>query len=239
MTAKKRKHRRKTRIKSVVKAILIFLFAITSSIFFVSLKKKSLMYLERDFYFVSVASSKKSSDLETKSELLKNLGGASVIYNKNGVYYLVANVYLDLSSAEEIKSNLSKYFRETEVLTVKVKAISKKDRKALSQNKQALKFLYDLSFEFSDLQIGFLLGDVSEGNLISNMVKHRLNIEKTKTNLIKDTKHSETIEGFCDLFSTQISNFLSGLTTSKSKQNYVCNFFVSFYINFIEMYECL
>lgn len=239
VTRKKSKNRRKSIIKSVIKVILIFLFVIISSAIFIRQKRKTLMYLEREFYFVSVASSKKSSNLETKAELLKNLGGASVIYNKDGVYYLIANVYLDLSSAEEIKTNLLNYFNESEILTIKTKSVSKKNRKILRENKDAVKYLYDLSFVFQNLQMGYLSGTVSDGKLISSMVKYRLELEKLKDNIIINCETCENLRAFYDLFSGQIANFLNELTISSSRQNYVCNYFVGFYINYIEMYDCL
>lgn len=240
LTHKKLKNRRKNKIKSVITTILVFLFAIVSSGVLISIKKKNLVFDEREIYFISVASSKKESELETKSELLKNLGGANIIYNRNGTYYLVANSYLKLADAEEIKNNLISYFPECMVLKVKTKAVSKKAKKVIkgSDVEKIIRTLYELSKDFQNLQMGYLSGGIAESGLISSMVKYRLELENL--NKISSVESEElTIVGFCEMFSLQMSNFLTNFVLSKSKQNYVCNYFVGFYINFIEMYDCL
>lgn len=240
MTRNKLKYSTKTKIKSVIKVIFIFLFAISSSAVLIVIKKKNLLFDEREIYFVSVASSKKESELETKSELLKNLGGANVIYNKDNNFYLIANVYLDLSDAEEIKSNLSAYFPESQVLKIKTKAVTRGNKKEIKSTsaEDAFRYIYKLSKSFQDLQMGYLAGTIKESELISTVVKNRLDLE----NLSKVNAESELaklIVGFGEMFCLQMSNFLTNFSITKSKQNYVCNYFVGFYINFIEMYDCL
>lgn len=241
VTPRRLKNKRKNMIKSVVSLILIFLFVISSSAFLISIRKNNLVFDEMDIYFVCVASSKKESELETKSELLKNLGGANVIYNKSGVFYLVANVYLKLSEAEEIKTNLLSYFPESQVLKLKTKAVTRKVKKKIKSSKEEtlLRYLFKLSKNFRNLHIGYLSGEIGESALISTLVKNRLELEK----LCEDKTASEEFEllvlSFGNLFSLQLSNFLTGLSLAGAKQNYVCNYFVGFYVNFIEMYDCL
>lgn len=240
VTRNKLKNSTKTKIKSVIKVILIFLFAISSSAVLIVIKKKNLLFDEREIYFVSVASSKKESELETKSELLKNLGGANVIYNKEGAFYLIANVYLDLSDAEEIKSNLSAYFPESQVLKIKTKAVTRGNKKEIKSTsaEDVFRYIYKLSKSFQDLQMGYLAGAIKESELISSIVKNRLELENlTKVNA--ESELAKLIVGFGEMFCLQMSNFLTNYSITKSKQNYVCNYFVGFYINFIEMYDCL
>lgn len=240
MTRNKLKNSTKTKIKSVIKVILIFLFAISSSAVLIVIKKKNLLFDEREIYFVSVASSKKESELETKSELLKNLGGANVIYNKDNTFYLIANVYLDLSDAEEIKSNLSAYFPESQVLKIKTKAVTRGNKKEIKSTsaEDVFRYIYKLSKSFQDLQMAYLSGTIKESELISTVVKNRLDLENlSKVNV--ESELAKLIVGFGEMFCLQMSNFLTNFSITKSKQNYVCNYFVGFYINFIEMYDCL
>ncbi len=240
VTRNKLKNSTKTKIKSVIKVILIFLFAISSSAVLIVIKKKNLLFDEREIYFVSVASSKKESELETKSELLKNLGGANVIYNKDNTFYLIANVYLDLSDAEEIKSNLSAYFPESQVLKIKTKAVTRGNKKEIKSTsaEDVFRYIYKLSKSFQDLQMAYLSGTIKESELISTVVKNRLDLENlSKVNV--ESELAKLIVGFGEMFCLQMSNFLTNFSITKSKQNYVCNYFVGFYINFIEMYDCL
>ena len=94
MTYHKYKNKRKSKIKSMITTILILLFAIVSCAVLVSEKKKLRAFDERIFYFVSAGSSKNISLLDDKKELLKNLGGANVLFEQD--------------SEDEIKGNISK-----------------------------------------------------------------------------------------------------------------------------------
>lgn len=241
VTDKKLKNKRKSKLKSAINLILIFLFAFISSAVLIVVKKKNLAFDEREIYFVSVASSKKESELATKSELLKNLGGSNLIYHRNNSFFLIANVYLNLADAEEIKANLISYFPETEVLKVKTKAVSKKSRKEIkgSEFEKMIKYLFKLSKQFQNIQMGYLSGKMNEGELVSSLVRSRLELEKLAFSCTEQGEAGSVIKGFVEIFTLQMSNFLTGFSISGSKQNYVCNYFVGFYMNFIEMYDCL
>ena len=230
------------RIKSIVSSILILLFAFVSSVVLIVEKKKYKAYDERIFYFVSVASNKNSKLLEEKKELLKNLGGANVVISHKGISHLIASCYLDLESANEIKDNMLEYFPETEILKMRIKRVSTKGIKAVKSivgGDEFVKFLFKLSNEFEELQMGYLTGKLSEGQFLSALIDKKINLEKTMGNIDKSSDLAQKIVGFGEIMLLSLSNFLNGLTIARHKQNYVCNYFVGFYLNYVELFECL
>lgn len=242
VSSNKLKKNKKVKVKSVISTILIFLFAIISTAILIGEKRKLIIYEERSFYFVCVGTSKKESSFETKKELLKNLGGANVVYNYGGNYNLVASVYLDLESATEIKNNLSTYFDDVSILIVKNKAVSKKNIKKIKKNeecKKFMKFIFRLSSDFQELQLNYLAGNITESKFLSGVVEKRLSLEKINSQIIGEDEISQHLRGFGELFLLQITNFLSGFSISGSKQNYICNYFVGFFINYVQMFDSL
>lgn len=242
MTYHNGKKNRKGKMKSIVSTILIFLFAFVSSAFLVVEKRKYKQYDERIFYFVSVASSKTVKLLEDKKELLKNLGGANVVYLKKGISHLIASCYLDQVSALEIQDNLKTHFPETEILKIKIERVKAKGIKAVKSivgADELLKCLYKISNEYQTIQMKYLSGEMSEGQFLSAMIDKKLTLESAMKNMDNSTELAQKILGFCEVMSLSLTNFLSGLTIAKHKQNYVCNYFVGFYMNYVELFECL
>lgn len=232
----------KTRIKSVISTILIILFAICSSAFLIVLKKKNLIYEERVIYVISVASSKKEKDLNSSSELLKNLGGANVIYKFQDEYHLIANVYLDFQSAEEVKNEINTYFLNAQILKLKIKKVSRKTKNQIKNNyelERVVRYLYSLINEFQELQFGFLSGSLTQGKFFSEMVQVRLKISDFIKNNKVDNEISGIIYSHLDIILYKLTNFLTGFELSGSKQNYICNYFVGFYLNYIELFNSL
>ena len=242
MTYHKLKKKRNNRIKSIVSSILILLFAIISSVVLISEKRKLRPYDERVFYFVSAGSSRTISLLEDKKELLKNLGGANVVYTYKGQSHLIASVYLDQESADEIKSNFVEYFPEVGVLKIKSKRVSTKGIKVIKEISGAEEFiknLYKISTDFQELQMKYLSGEFSESDFLSDMVEKKIKFEKLLSNVEANNELAEKIISFGEIMSLQMTSFLSGLTISKNKQNFVCNYFVGFYLNYVELFDCL
>ena len=242
MTSAKHKKSSIKRIKSVIHTILVFLFAIISTAILISVKKKNLMFEERIFYLVSAASEGKESLLEPQKELLKNLGAANVVYKKNDRYHLISSVYFDLDSAEEIKKNLSNYFSDVKILKVKSKKLSRKSIKNIRLSvgsERLVKTLYRYTNNFQELHMNLLAGKCSESQFLNEMVRKKLEMEKLNTQIEINGEYAERIQGFGEMFALKITSFLSGLDVSRAKQNYICNYFVGFYLDFLEFYESL
>ena len=242
MTYHNGRKRQVGKIKSIVSTILIFVFAFVSSAILVIEKKKYKQYDERIFYFVSVASSKTTKLLDDKKELLKNLGGANVVMVKNGVSHLIASCYLDQVSAFEIKDNLKSHFPEVEVLKIRLERVSVKGIKVVKSiigGDELLKCLYKISIDYQTVQMKYLTGEMSEGQFLSAMIEKKIALEKSMEYVDETSELAQKILGFCEVMVLSLTNFLSGLTIAKHKQNYVCNYFVGFYMNYVELFECL
>ena len=242
MTSKKTTNNKSKRIKSVIQTILVFLFAIISTAVLITVKKKNLMFEERIFYLVSVASEGREALLDPQKELLKNLGASNVVYKKNDSYHLIASVYLDLESAEEIKGNLSTYFADVKILKIKSKKIKRKSIKnirASVDSEKLVKTLYRYTNEFQNLHMNYLSGKCSESQFLNDMVRRKLELEKLNGQIEQKNDYAGKIQGFGEIFALKLTIFLSGLDVSRSKQNYICNYFVGFYLDFLEFYDSL
>lgn len=232
----------KPRVKSVVSTILVFLFAIVSSAILIVVKKKNLMYEERIFYLVSATSENRETLLEPKKELLKNLGSANIVYRQGDKCHLVVGVYFDSESAEEIKGNLLKYFSEAQVLKVKSKKITRKSIKKIKESLECEKFikkLFALSKDFQVLLMDYLSGTSTDSKFIESLVNAKLELGKIVESIQSSENYHEKIKERGNLFISKMTNFLIGLDVSRSKQNYICNYFVSFYVDFLEFYDSL
>lgn len=242
VTSKNIRKSNKRKIKSTISAILILLCATISSIALICARKKYLVYDERCLYFVSATSSKKEKQLSVHQELFKNLGGANVVYKHEQNYYLIAGVYLDLGSAEEIKNNLSAYFSESEVLKIKTKKVNVSLRKMIKKGKgseEFVRFIYSLPKKYQEIQMNYLAGKITDGEFLSKLVRIRLNLNEMVENIEVLNEISEKLAGFGVLYLMKMTSFLNGFEISQNKQNYISNYFVSFYINYEEMFNSL
>ena len=242
VTSSRRKNKSKRKLNSAFATILIFLLAIISMAFLIHLKKKNIVFEGQIFYFVSAESSKNASILEQKKELLGNLGGASVIFFDGSQYNLIANVYLDLSSANEIEANLAAYYSNVKTIKVKTNKMKYAVIKKIKSNSLACKtltFMYDFCGSFYEKQMYFLSGKISETEFLTNMVSKRLEIDRICKEIKNDDSFLQEIQNYVELFYMQITNFLNNYYLSKSKQTYLLEFWVEFVINYVEFYNSL
>ena len=242
VTYLKQRNNKRRVIKSIVSTILIFLFAIISSAILISVRRKTLMYEERVFYLVCAAREEKETLLDGKKELLKNLGAGNVIFKEKDKFYLVANVYLDIAFAEEIKDNLNGYFPDAWILRLKAKKIEINKIKKIKDNiivEQFLKYMYQLSSKFQNLHMEYLVGRCEESEFIRYMLTTKLDLEKFASQMNMDGEFYGKFKEYASLVSLKLSNFLLGVDVARSKRNYVCNYFVSFYLDYIEFYASL
>lgn len=206
------------------------------------MKKKNLIFEPQYFYFVSADSSKKQSVLEKEKDFLKNIGGAAVVYLNKNNYYLIANTYLDLNDANEIKSNLTENFKNAEVLKITTKNVSKQSQREINNSlelKSFFWFLYDFKKEFETHAINFYLGVLSESEFISKIISNNLKFDEFRDKIGGDGGVFIAAKEYAGLFSLQFSSFLNNFYLAKNKQNYVSSYYVGFVINYLELYECL
>ena len=87
--------------------------------------------------------------------------------------------------------------------------------------------------------MGYLSGEISESEFISEMVDRKIRLEKERLNIENVNDLAETIISRGELINLKLTSFLNGFSISKHKQNYVCNYFVEFYLSYVELFECL
>ena len=242
VTGTKLGYRSKFNLKSIIATILVFLTAFISIIILINVKKKSLVFEQQYFYFVCADSSKKVSVLDNQKDYLKSIGGASVTYYHLNNYYLVANVYLNIDDANEIKKNLSNNFTNASVLTVKSAKLSKDIKNKIKQDMNVLKFykfLYNFNKEFQVLIMDYFSGELLETNFVSDLIAKNLKFAEFRDNIKGDSKLEGVAREFAGLFALQFSSFLNNFYIAKSKQNYVSAYYVGFVINYLEFYKSL
>ena len=180
----------KLKSKSVIATILIFVFAFVSTVILIQMKKKTLVFEEHYFYFVCADSSKKVGILDNEKEYLKNIGGASVTHFYKENFYLVANVYLNLSDAEEINAGLINNFPRSEVVTIKTEKVPKQAKNSIKNDVWLLnfvKFLYEYNKQFYLNSMDFYTGKQTESDFISSLVSKSLEFDEFKKNMDKDS----------------------------------------------------
>lgn len=229
-------------VKSVISSILIFVMAFISIVFLINMKKKNLIYEEQYFYFVYASSSKKVSVLDKQKDYLKNLGGASISYFYKDDFYLIANVYLNSADGDEIKQNLLPHFQNAGVVTIKTNKILKASQKKINENEQVkkfLKYLYQYNRAFYELSMGYFIGEISDSEFISKIIKNNLVFEEYKNKISDESELGALAKDYAALMSLQFSSFLNNFYLSSNKQNYVSAYYVGFVINYIEFYNSL
>lgn len=241
MTAKPHHKSRKNMIKSAFWTIFIFLFIVVSTIFLVKNKKENLFAEEQIFYIVYADVSSNAMNFDSKKELLKNLGGAGNVFAYKNKQYLVANVYLELASANEIKNNLTAYYSDAGVLKLKVDKMKwriVKKIKSSSISLKIMKFMYDYSKQYNNFELSFMSGKLSETEFLTKLIAKRLELfELCKAE--KSSEFEQTFLSFGELVYLQMTNFLDGFFATNAKSSYICRFYVNFIVNYLEFYNSL
>jgi hypothetical protein len=87
--------------------------------------------------------------------------------------------------------------------------------------------------------MAYLSGEKSESDFLSDLVDARITLEKKMLNIKKTNELAEKIIVRAESVCLKMTSFLNGLTISKHKQNYVCNYFVGFCLDYVELFDCL
>lgn len=229
-------------VKSVISTILIFVMAFVSIVLLINMKKKNLIFEQQYFYFVYASSSKKVSVLDKQKDYLKNVGGAAITYYFENDYYLVANAYLNSIDANEIKQNLISHFSNSNVLTVKTNKLSKSSKRKINENEQVkkfLKFLYQFNRGFYELSFSYYMGEISDSEFISKIIRNNLVFEEFKNNIDGSDEFGSVAKDYASLICLQFSSFLNNFYITSNKQNYISAYYVGFVINYVEFYNSL
>ncbi len=220
--------------------IALAIIGVASAVLAITLKHKSESYLKTNsFYFVYADKNAKKEILETKSESVKNLGGAGKIISVNGQYYLTVNVYFDKKSAEEIKENIADKFVNAGVLEVS-KSLSKNLKRQITRSENAnlgFKKINELLNDVHSLMLSNIAGNINESMLITELMRFKLELEElAKDTFESDSEFDKKIASYENLFILCIDRFLDDyfITTKKqalsaelsvSVSNYICELY--------------
>ncbi len=228
-------------IKSAVCLILFFLIFGTILISIIVSRKKENLFYGQNLYFVYTSKTKNVSSLENEKDMIKNLGGAGVVFLHKKEYYLICNVYLKKDEAEEIKKNIAENYHNAGILEISAKKI--KNIKHFKQNensKNMLRFIKNNLIELTQTEIDFISGNISEGKLGAWALSKKQTLEQM---ISKNIEASEEITrnmcSYAKLIVFQYDNFLNQFYVKSNKQSLFCEFVVNFSLIFADMWNYL
>lgn len=232
VTREAKKRTQKHTLKAVIFTVLFFFIIFLISAVLVVSKRSNLCFEARTFYVVYADKNKNSSLLLNTQSLVKDLGGAAVIFDKNNEYYVAVSVYNSKDDSKEIADGLKGGFSNASVTELSCKEISNKYRNLLKQNQayfDLFYYIYEFSINFEQLCYGYAKGDMSEGKFMSSFLAHKLEIEKQ----IENCNHAKIDElsvvvDYANLMIVYFEKVFDKFYTSTSKQSVCFEFFVSF-----------
>ncbi len=219
----------------ILKIFLCVIFSIFLLIFFVLMFKINTVsyFKSREYYLVSVASSTRQKDLELLSSELELGGGGAVIFSYNNMYYLIASVYLDESDANEIAENLSSKYANASVLKIITKKVSGSVKKLIKINEKFNKFFefkYSAITEFCEMQMKFLLGEVTDSELEYFIVKNRFELENLLETEKQESESLQTIATYQALALYYFDDIELNFFQSTLKASVLARFVINFVI---------
>ena len=228
-------------IKSAICVILFFLILGTILISLIVSRKKENLFYGQNLYLVYTSKTKNVSSLENEKDMVKNLGGAGVVFLFKKEYYLICNVYLKKDEAEEIKKGIAENYNNAGILEISAKKV--KNIKHFKQNedsKNMLKFIKNNLFELAQTEIDFISGNISEGKLGAWALSKKQELEQLISKNIET--NDEIVRNLCSyakLIVLQYDNFLNQFYIKSNKQSLFCEFVVNFSLIFADMWNYL
>lgn len=228
-------------IKSAICVILFFLILGTILISLIVSRKKENLFYGQNLYLVYTSKTKNVSSLENEKDMVKNLGGAGVVFLRNKEYYLICNVYLKKDEAEEIKKGIAENYNNAGILEISAKKVKNiKHFKHNEDSKNMLKFIKNNLFELAETEIDFISGNISEGKLGAWALSKKQELEQLISKNIET--NDEIVRNMCSyakLIVLQYDNFLNQFYIKSNKQSLFCEFVVNFSLIFADMWNYL
>ncbi len=241
VTHKVKRKMSSTQIKSALCIILFFLIFGTILISLIVSRKKENLFYGQNLYFVYTSKTKNVSSLENEKDMVKNLGGAGVVFLHNKEYYLICNVYIKKDEAEEIKKGIAENYHNAGILEITAKKV--KNIKHFKQNedsKNMLKFIKNNLFELAQTEIDFISGKISEGKLGAWTLSKKQELEQLiSKNIETSDELARNMCSYAKLIVLQYDNFLNQFYFKSNKQSLFCEFVVNFSLIFADMWNYL
>ena len=225
------KRKPKLNIKLIVALVLVIFLC--GTVLIISLgKNKSYDVFERTtFYYVSAKSSKKNKDLEHLSSSVKSLGGAGITIKHKENYYMIVNVYLDKSDAEEIAASIKSQFVDSEVVEVKIDSISKQNKSEIKSNselKRFFKLFNNMIQDIQNTQMMYLSGEITESELCKEIINYKMKLEDSKVMLKEiETSVSKLVQEYQNMLSIYFEKFFNEFFGCIKKHSILCDFVVN------------
>ena len=230
-------------IKAIVLAFIFFFCLILICAMLVLVKKEDKVFNKQTFFYVCTTKSRNKID-KTKQDLVKSLGGAGVVLFYKENFNLIANVYLSEDNAKDVKNQIKTNFETAEVVKMEVKTISKSMQKKIKENFSFYKFfkyLNEIVNQLDELNMNYMSGAVSEGNMMTLLISEKLELETIIKQFENPNKEVifENIKTYANLLLLHYENFFSEFYQSTKKQSLACMFVVNVTLTKVDLFNNL
>ncbi len=217
--------RRSKKFYAIIAVVIVF-FVVFFCIFCACLSSTHLTcFDEAECYYVYTHKANRENIVKNYAGELQSLGGAGYIYQKSGVFYLIASVYSSKKDAEEILVGVKENFPNAGILTLKTEKISRRVAAVLKENSSTLlffKYFEELIEKSERLSMQYLAGIVSENVLLVSLLDEKLELENKISEFEKENELFCTVFSYMNLCKMYIDDFFSKFFETTKKDAVVC-----------------
>ena len=225
--------RQKNCVTKKVKVIFFLFLAVfvgIAVVCFSDAKKNNNVFGSKKIFMVFAESSKNQNSLINTIENVKKLGGSGRVVEKQGVFFVVVNVYFSESDAKNVQMQVKNEFEKSGVEIFEVKKIKNNIIQKIKKNQSVfeyLKFVSNQTTTMHQYQIDYLSGNITLNKLCSLVLAEKLVLEEKIKSLEPLKQEWKDVFDNANLLLWHYNNFLDNIFISQKKQALVCDFAVN------------
>ena len=225
--------RQKNCVTKKVKVIFFLFLAVfvgIAVVCFSDAKKNNNVFGSKKIFMVFAESSKNQNSLINTIENVKKLGGSGRVVEKQGVFFVVVNVYFSESDAKNVQMQVKNEFEKSGVEIFEIKKIKNNIIQKIKKNQSVfeyLKFVSNQTTTMHQYQIDYLSGNITLNKLCSLVLAEKLVLEEKIKSLEPLKQEWKDVFDNANLLLWHYNNFLDNIFISQKKQALVCDFAVN------------
>ena len=214
----------------VLAFLFLSVFVALAVVCFGDAKKNNDVFGSKKIFVVFAESSKNQNNLTNTVENVKKLGGSGRIVEKQGVFFVVVNVYFDEGDAKNVQMQVKSSFENSGVVVFEIQKIKNKTIQKIKKNQSVFEFFKFLSAETNNIhqyQIDYFSGNITLNKLCSLVLAEKLVLEEKIKSLESLKQEWKSVFDNANLLLWHYNNFLDNIFISQKKQALVCDFSVN------------
>lgn len=219
-----------TKKVKVIFFLFLAVFVGIAVVCFSDAKKNNNVFGSKKIFMVFAESSKNQNFLINTIENVKKLGGSGRVVEKQGVFFVVVNVYFSESDAKNVQMQVKNEFEKSGVEIFEVKKIKNNIIQKIKKNQSVfeyLKFVSNQTTTMHQYQIDYLSGNITLNKLCSLVLAEKLVLEEKIKSLEPLKQEWKDVFDNANLLLWHYNNFLDNIFISQKKQSLVCDFAVN------------